>query len=99
MVRYHVRWQVNRLIYPIGYLSSSDGSIRRLNGTGRIQDQYNLEQMSLIHDMALTANEDRIVGVGETLARDDLHAATESAIFRKPLTLSLQSSLIYPCSL
>ena len=55
--------------------------------------------MSLIHDMALTTNEDRIVGVGETLARDDLHAATESAIFRKPLTLGLQWSLTYPCSL
>ena len=77
-------------MYPIGYLSSSEGSIRRLDTMGQVQAQYNLKQMSLIHDMALTTSGDRIVGVGETLARDDLHAATESAIFREPLTLDLQ---------
>ena len=99
MVRYHGYWLVYRLIYPIGYLSSSERSIRRLNAMGRIQHQYNLDHMSLIHDMELTTDGDRIVGVGETLARDDPHAATESAIFRKPLTLGLQWSPIDPCSL
>ena len=49
--------------------------------------------------MELTIDGDIIVGVGETLARNDLHAATESAIFRKSLTLGLQWPLIYPCSL
>ena len=99
MVRYHVHWNVNRLIYPIGYLSSSEGSIRRLDTTGVIQNHYNLNHMSLIHDMELTTDGDRIVGVGETLARDDPHAASESAIFRKSFTLGLQWSLINPCSL
>ena len=90
---------MNRLIYPIGYLSSSEGSIRRLDTTGLIQGHYKLDHMSLIHDMELTTDGDRIVGVGETLARDDPHAATESAIFRKSLTLGLQWSLINPRSL
>ena len=78
-----------RSIYSLGYLSSSEGSIRRLNEMGGIEDHYNLDHISLIHDMELTTDGDRIVGVGETLARNDLHAA-ESAIFRKQLTLALQ---------
>ena len=86
-------------MYSIGYLSSSEGSIRRLDTTGVIQNHYNLNHMSLIHDMELTTDGDRIVGVGVTLARDDPHAASESAIFRKSFTLGLQSSLINPCSL
>ena len=57
---------------------------------GIVEDQYKLERISLIHDMELTTDEDRIVGVGETLARDDPHAASESAIFREQLTLVLQ---------
>ena len=70
-----------------------------MNEKGEIvEDQHKLNHISLIHDMELTTDEDRIVGVGETLARDDPHAA-ESAIFRKQLTLTLQWSLIYPCSL
>ena len=66
---------------------------------GVIVGHYNIDHMSLIHDMELTTDEDRIVGVGETLARDDLHAATESAIFRESFTLALQWSLINPYSL
>ena len=52
-----------------------------------MQDVHNLQHMSLIHDMELTADGDRIVAVGETLIRPDRDAVTESAILRKPLTL------------
>ena len=54
-----------------------------MNERGIIQDQYYLDHMSLIHDMEPTTDGDRIVGVGETLARDEPHSVTESAIFRK----------------
>src|SRR5258708_31284824 len=79
--------QVNWLIYRIGYLSSSEGSIRRLDEMGELQEEFNLEHMSVIHDMELTTGGDRIVGVGETLERPDREAVGESAIFREPLTL------------
>ena len=69
-----------------------------MNEKGGIEGHYNLDHISLIHDMELTTDGHRIVGVGETLARNDLHAA-ESAIFGKRLTLALQWSLINPCSL
>ena len=48
-------------------------------------NEFNLEHMSLIHDMELTAGGDRIVGVGETIVRPDRDAVAESAIFREPL--------------
>ena len=70
----------------IGYLSSCGGSIRRLDSIGQEQTVYNLEQMSLIHDMEVTAGGNRIVAVGETLLRLDRRAVAESAILREPLT-------------
>ena len=65
------------------YLSSSEGSIRRLDNIGQIQDEYNFEHISLIHDMEPTAGGDRIVVVGETLVRSDRSAGAESAILRE----------------
>ena len=64
-----------------------------MDTAGLIQGHHNIDHMSLIHDMALTTSGDRIVGVGETLAREDLHAATESAIFRESLTFASNSHL------
>ena len=85
----------NLLIYPIGYLSSSEGSIRRLDMRGQGKQVYNLQHMSLIHDMEVTAGGDRIVAVGETIIRPERDAIPESAILRKPLTLgSLISTYI-----
>ena len=78
--------QANWLIHPIGYLSSSEGSIRRLNAEREFQHEFTLEHMSVIHDMEPTVDGDRIVAVGETLVRPDRAAVGESAILRKPLT-------------
>ncbi len=43
---------------------------------GQEQTVYNLEQMSLIHDMEVTAGGNRIVAVGETLLRLDRRFGT-----------------------
>ena len=54
---------------------------------GREQAVYNLQHMSLIHDMEVTAGGNRVVAVGETLLRLDRRAAAESAILCESLTL------------
>jgi len=54
---------------------------------GRVQTVHNLQHMSLIHDMEVTAGGNRVVAVGETLLRLDRCAVAESAILCEPLTL------------
>ena len=54
-----------------------------------MQREDDLQHMSLIHDMELTADGDRIIAVGETLPRPDREAVTESAILSEPLTWNL----------
>ena len=81
----YISRQINS--YILGYLSSCGGSIRRLDSMGRVQSVYDLEHMSLIHDMEVTAGGNRVVAVGETLLRLDRRAVAESAILREPLTL------------
>ena len=73
--------------YAVGYLSSHGGSIRRLDSTGREQNVFNIQHMSLIHDMEVAAGGSRVVVVGETLLRLDRRSVAESAILREPLTL------------
>lgn len=79
-----------------GYISSYGGSIRRLDSTGREQNVFNLQHMSLIHDMEVTAGGSRVVAVGETLLRLDRRAVAESAILREPLTLGSSTTTDLP---
>lgn len=54
---------------------------------GREQAAYNLQPMTLIHDMEVTAGGNRVIAVGETLLRLDRRAVAESAILCESLTL------------
>ena len=58
-----------------------------MDSTGREQAVYNLQHMSLIHDMEVTSGGNRVVAVGETLLRLDRRAVAESAILCESLTL------------